>query len=533
MSYLQSLQGEIVDEWRVKSRNSLYKTDPEAWVYDRLGSRWHLRQREVAHSFMTTPRTLVKSGNGSGKSRQVAELMCWATSVFEIGEVLSIASAPTMRQVEEVLFAYVKDNYGRAKAMGMPLPGEIRDSVKWIYRESSKDAKKTLAIGMKPSDTDIVGTFQGIRSVGEHESGTKTFVFIDEAGGVPSDLFTAAAAVTTGAGNKIMGIGNPDRTGTEFHSIFQKEERKEKHGWSLHTISVFDLPTITGEIVYPDDPTKQHAMVHNSGMNDQDWVDQAAISWGEESARYRSKVLGEFPDSDDRSFFPQSALDIANDTKIFPEEDCFVRIGADVARFGEDDSMVYINLDGHIRFNEKWSKAPTTESTSRIHSIAKEHGAHEVVIDAAGVGGGIADGVSALASSLPGGGYSVVKTLGAYASPDPTVWLNARAYWYDKFREAMQQGKVDLDLTVDTQLRDELLVIQYDYTPKGQIKIESKADMAARGVKSPDALDAVIYSFISNEIGRPGAPEGLNNGDKVYVDPYEMAGVYDMAGLPI
>jgi hypothetical protein len=37
-------------------------------------------------------------------------------------------------------------------------------------------------------------------------------------------------------------------------------------------------------------------------------------------------------------------------------------------------------------------------------------------------------------------------------------------------------------------------MIQYKFSPKGAIQIESKDDMRSRGVKSPDSLDALTYA---------------------------------------
>ena len=174
-----------------------------------------------------------------------------------------------------------------------------------------------------------------------------------------------------------------------------------------------------------------------------------------------------------------------------------------------------------------WSKADANESSNRAHRIALERGASFMVIDSAGLGGPIADIIAARSDRH----YTVIKALGAERSPDPTRWLNQRAYAYDMLREGMLTGKVDLDLLEDTLLKDELLLIQYDFTPKGAIKIESKKDMAARGVKSPDALDAVVYSYMNAQALVDDPLAGMKKGDYAQWDPWDE--VESMAGLPI
>jgi hypothetical protein len=70
-----------------------------------------------------------------------------------------------------------------------------------------------------------------------------------------------------------------------------------------------------------------------------------------------------------------------------------------------------------------------------------------------------------------------------------------------------------LDIDPDDKvLLDEMLMIQYKFTPKGAILMESKDDMRSRGVKSPDSLDALVYAtadlskFLTNRFidSRPG-----------------------------
>ncbi|MFK9943402.1 hypothetical protein ACJENI_24680, partial [Escherichia coli] len=78
---------------------------------------------------------------------------------------------------------------------------------------------------------------------------------------------TAAEAVVTGQESRIVGIGNPDRRGTMFFNLFNTDLGAD---WNLHTISAYDLPTMTGEIVYPDDPAMQQRMLQ--GLTSRHWI---------------------------------------------------------------------------------------------------------------------------------------------------------------------------------------------------------------------------------------------------------------------
>jgi hypothetical protein len=288
-------------------------------------------------------------------------------------------------------------------------------------------------------------------------------------------LYTATEAVTNTADARVLAIGNPDRRGTEFHRIFREDPT-----WNKIKISAYDTPNFTGEKV----PDNLRPLLIQT-----EWVEKQKISWGEESARFKSKVLGEFPDETDNTFFSQAAIDKAVDTEIADDTEETAVLGVDLARFGEDESVVYINRGGRCRKLETWSKATAIESANRVHKLAIEHGIKEVRVDAAGLGGPVVD----MLANIADGKYLVISMIGSAASPDRMRWLNARAHIYDGLREAMIDGKLDLDPD-DKTLLDEMLMIQYKFSSKGAIQIESKDDMRSRGVKSPDSLDALTYA---------------------------------------
>jgi hypothetical protein len=364
-----------------------------------------------------------------------------------------------------VLFRELKDNHKLAAERGFSLPGHINQSEEWKL----DDAYGTLiGFGRRPADTDIVSAFQGIHR-------RFVFVVLDEAGGIPLDLYTATEAVTNTADARVLAIGNPDRRGTEFHRIFREDPT-----WNKIKISAYDSPNFTGEEV----PESLKPL-----LIQREWVEKQKISWGEESARFKSKVLGEFPDETDNTFFSQGSIDKAVDTEIEDDAEQTAVLGVDLARFGEDESVVYINRGGRCRKLETWSKATAIESANRVHKLAIDNGIKEVRVDAAGLGGPVVDMLANIADNK----YLVISMIGSAASPDRMRWLNARAHIYDGLREAMAEGKIDLDPD-DKTLLDEMLMIQYKFSSKGAIQIESKDDMRSRGVKSPDSLDALTYA---------------------------------------
>ena len=493
-TYLSNVLSGAVTELRAKSRLRIYQDDPQAWLSDVLGKRWYSKQAEIVNSFMNSSRTAVKSANGCGKSAVVADLITWIVATGVPSETLCIVSAPTLSQIEKVIFAYLKVNKGLADGMGMPIPGRITETLAW--KLDGDNGAEFLVFGKRPSDQDIVSSFQGTRK-------RNTYVFLDEAGGLPTDMFTAAEAVATGSGSRILAIGNPDRRGTEFHRIFTNPQLSQD--WSLHTISAFDLPTFTGEDVYPDVEDQKNFL---NGLTSVDWVEHKKRAWGEDSARYKAKVLGEFPDEADNTFFPQNVLDVAFDTVIPDDGSVRPVLGLDVARFGSDENVLYENRGGRVRRVDTWSKLDLIETARRVHGHAQRIGASVINVDVNGVGGGVVDSLVRL-DEFSDAVYRVGAINNSTSSPDPSRWLNARSWHYDSFREMMSDGKVDLDYD-DNQLREELISQTYKFSPRGSIQMTSKDEMRKSGLASPDSLDAAILCCIDME-----RFEGLQPGDVI------------------
>jgi hypothetical protein len=332
--------------------------------------------------------------------------------------------------------------------------------------------------------------------------------------------------------------------------------------YNLHTISAFDTPVYTGERVYPETRegdameaqlrkalTSKKWVAHKSriwatgGQIVPDWdhmdednpgepdpayfkrVDTIDLATGEVlspmkwDARGLSKVMGEFPGDNDSSFFPQEIVNRAHDTKI-PEDMAHRPIfGVDIARFGADESVIFVNRNGHARLMETWGKSSTVESAKRIHKRAQEMNAAEVRIDASGVGGGVYDQLkeeAAYADKV----YLLIGVDGGSQSPDKRKWSNARTHNHEQLRNAMLNGRLDLDYD-DRELADQLLNMTFRFNTRGAIQITPKDEMKTVMGGSPDRLDALIYSVIdTSSLFAP--PDAIQPGDIVLEDPWEM-----------
>jgi len=445
-------------------KRELYKHDIALWAKERLGIHLWSKQVEIAQAIVKYKKVAVKSCHGSGKSYFGSILVAWWVDTRYGTEAVVVSTAPTYEQVNKILWRYIRQHWGKNDLLG-----NVTQTDEW------KDAKgEVVAWGRKPADTNTQG-FQGIHSSGG------VLAVIDEACGVNETIFTGVEAITTGSGDRILAIANPDIPQSEFGRIFLKNDPS----WHKITISAFDTPNFTDE--HKDMP--KEAL---QGLVSVEWVEDKKISWGEDSARYKSKILGEFTTDAGNTLFTMETLMRAHTTELELLTDEPPRLGVDVARFGEDYSVAYSYHQGRLRFEKKWSKTDAVDTAKIIRDLAFDLGCKEVRIDGVGLGGPIMDIVSRISDNR----YDVIGMIGNAASPDLDKWVNARAVWYDTMREKMYTGKIDLDPTDShaRDLEDELAMLEYFFSKRGGLQLMDKTEIRKITGKSPDFADAACYA---------------------------------------
>lgn len=497
---------------RKKSKNEVYFNDPVLWAEEVLGAELYSKQKEMLRSLANNKRTAVKSAHSTGKSYTMGIAACWWVSTRGSNSLV-VSTAPTYNQVHNILWEEVRKHFVEHGLMG-----KITQDDQWKIPVEGIDDKgnkriieKQVAFGRRPADMDM-SAFQGL-----HRPDGVLFL-IDEAVGCPEMIFTAAEVNTTAANCRILAIANPD----DYQSAFGKIFKREDSTWNRMTISVHDTPNFTGEIVSE----------HLSALLPQpQWVEDMKIQWGEESSRFKSKILAEFPEESDSMFFTQTAIDKSIDAEIQEDFEKECVFGVDIARMGEDYNSIYINRGGRLRLHSTWNKVTLTETAGRIHRAALDEMATEIRIDGSGIGAGVID-ILMNDDAYDRKPYKVVAMIGSGRSPDTLRWLNARALYYDQMREKMQTSALDID-PKDEKLLDEMLMIKFKFSPKGGIQIESKDDMRSRGMKSPDNLDAAVYACAEIDALINNPYSDLEVGSMVSYDPWELMEMDDRRGMPI
>lgn len=437
----------------------------------------------------------------------------WWVDSHPAGTAIVVSTAPTYAQVHAILWEEIRKHYNRAKGNGTPLPGTITMADNWNLADG------TLAgYGRKPKDGDQ-HAFQGIHR-------RFVLVIIDEACGVPSELWTGAEAITTNDGCRILVIGNPDDRDTEFGKSF--EDESVAHMWNRIRIPAGVTPNLTGEPVPP---------LLNEVLVSKGWCDDALARWGADDPRYISKVLAQFPTMNEASLFSPQVIATAfedNGKKLVDPPDVLY-FGVDCARYGSDLNTLVCYDGVDARVIDSWNGLDTTSSAIKALTLIEDEIATykmrwrdipnlrivaDIRVDSVGLGAGVVDTMAAkrvdMQHELQRNGsdeapWFVVREMSGSAAPPKDIggsiqgYGNARAYWYDQTKHLMRADAVNIEN--HAKLKDELEGVRYKYK-NGKLYIESKEEMRERGVKSPDFADAFVYAV---------APvnEGLVTGDTV------------------
>lgn len=442
-----------------------HRHDPVGWVHDQIGETLWSKQVEIAESVRDHRHTAVPSCHASGKSYLAARLAAWWIDTLPVGQAFVVTTAPTSAQVSAILWREI----GRAHTRGR-LRGTITGGAVPAWRVNGE----LVAFGRKPADyvdaEQAMQAFQGIHA-------RYVLVILDETGGIPQWLLDAAETLATGPDDRILAIGNPDDPASPFRDICDEPDTI----WNVIRIDAGSTPRFTGE------PVAAHVPLITP-----QWVAEREQVWGADSPLFQSKVHALFPDVSDDTLFPPALIRKAHETDLAGVAKG--GYGGDVARYGDDETVVYRNRGGVLRVVEVARKQATTETTGMFARILLQHGEASVAdvamsVDGDGVGAGVVDQLRQL-------GLPVLEFRGGERAKDPSRFVNRRAEMFWLLREAIESGDVDLD-PADLDLAAQLGKLKWFTDGRGRIQVESKEDMRRRGVKSPDRADAAAMAFVT------------------------------------
>ena len=308
------------------------------------------------------------------------------------------------------------------------------------------------------------------------------FALIDESGDIPPPVARAAEQTLSEEDcrfGRIVQAGNPtSHTGMLYQSL-----SAAAHLWSVIRI--------TGD---PDDPDR-------SPRVSVDWAREQIRLYGRDNPWVMAAVLGKFPPTGLNQLLGVEEVDEA--MKRHVREDAYMfsqkRIGVDVARFG-DDPTVLSPRQGRAAFAfVEMRAARTQEIAARIAAAKEKWGSELEVIDSTG---GYAAGT---VDQCLIGGIALLEVNFSGKADDPR-FFNKRAEMWWRMADWIKTGG---SLPNDDDLRRELTTPTYTYQD-GRLRLEEKDQIKKRlGGHSPDKADALALTFALAELPRGATIPGL------------------------
>lgn len=199
--------------------------------------------------------------------------------------------------------------------------------------------------------------------------------------------------------------------------------------------------------------------------------------------------------------FPYQAILNAFENNLEPNEP--IEIGVDVARYGDNESVIVLRRGGKVEILDTIGKSDLMYVAGKVIQRKHEFSPSEIKIDADGMGGGVVD-------RLEEQDIKIMEIHGGGKARDSERFANLKAEIHWGFRERLING--DVDLPDDIKLKAQLTSIEYKIKSSGQYEIVSKEEMKKKEIESPDRAEAVIYAFAEIGGGAVGIPK-VGTGD--------------------
>lgn len=458
--------------------------DPVWFIEDEvLGSCLWRDQKRIIESVRDNFRTAWRSCHGIGKSFIVARLVLWWLFSFENSIV--ITTAPSWRQVEDVVWKEIRSAYYNSKR---PLGGNLPPSATQL----SIRGKEWVALGISTNDSNRL---QGYHS--EH-----LLVIVDEASGVDEEIFSAIMGVLTSSHCRLVLIGNPTDIGGQFYRAFRNE------GWVTGKTAAWDTPNFTKFGITREDilsntwaakvPRKANGIDFDwpyPSIITPKWAYDAYLEWGDKHPNWSARVEGDFPEQGEYNVIPLSWIEKAQDRWVTTEVKGQPILGVDVARGGMDKSAVAVRIDNKIIEVFPFSGLDTQQLAGEVIKIYREVDARIANVEVNGMGYGVVDELKNHKDIH----YSEVNVSTKSELLDKKgnrLYANLRAEMWWSLRSALDpKGDTLLALPPRASgMAADLAAPKYD-PRKGYIQIEEKTDTKSRLGRSPDEGDAVMLTF--------------------------------------
>ena len=452
-----------------------YITDPAAFVVNVLDAHPDKWQEEALQAIGTQPRISIRSGHGVGKTAFEAWCVSWFLFTRPYPKIP--CTAPTQQQLFDILWPEISKWLKRS-----PLLDELFEwqKTKVVMKAMPERWFATARTASKPENM-----------AGFHE---EHLLFVcDEASGIDDSIYETIEGALTTTDAKLILCGNP----TKNSGIFKRSFFEDRELYWTKKVSCFDAALVADE--YSQRLIKQYGM-------DSDVV--------------RVRVLGDFPKTEPDGLIPLELVEAAMmreaDVETTPET--MLEIGADIARFGDDETIIAPRIGGKVLGLHHFTKQDLMTTCGKVLSITK--GAmkdyakpHAIIrVDDDGVGGGVTDRLREIILE-DGLDIDVVACHNGGRANDREHYANWITEQWCGLKKRLVDG--DISLPQDDELAAQLSTRKYTLNSRDQIILEDKKTYKKRIHRSPDRADALVLAFANGGDTDPGLA-ALLGGVKLY-----------------
>jgi hypothetical protein len=465
------------------------------------------KQREIAEAISTGDKVAVPACHGPGKTWWAGGCVAWFLTTRAEGSAQAVTTATRWRQVRTQLWPRIRSLHARHH-----LPGDILQT-EWHLGG-------LISYGFSPADNDETA-FSGIHA-------PELLVMVDEAGGISPTLGKSVETTTSGLHVKLVLLGNPpidEETGSPWF-----EEMTHRPDVTVIRISAFDTPNFTGEETADCGSCPSFMDPHpvSRHLVQPAWVEGVERDYGKADPFYIARVEARFPKDATAKAIPRGWLDeCVADPAWQPAKGTQVRLGVDVASDGGDEFVIARTVGfrpeivhaarGAANANPVDLAGRILQEIEEAEALVRELGGDptgaeqvRVKVDAIGIGWGPTGTLEAWGDE--GRHHAAIVAVNVseaveYPEEDQEKYANKRAQMWWLGRELSKPregiGRPTWALPDDEKLLRQLSGPKYGHTSGGMIRIEKKADMAKRGVPSPDRAEAVLLSVYEPWPGGP------------------------------
>lgn len=441
--------------WKVKGTPLEHFEGPRRWQREVLRDiAAHIESNNGKIDFETL-RLAVSSGRGIGKSALVSWITIWMLAT-RIGST-TIISANSESQLRSVTWSEITKWLAMAiNSHWFEVSATRLMPAKWLTELVERDLKKGTrywSVEGRLWSEENPDAFAGVHNF------DGVMVIFDEASGIADAIWSVTAGFfTENTPNRFwLAFSNPRRNSGYFYETFHSK----RDFWLTKTV---DARTVEG--------------------TDKQTYEQIIAEYGADSVQAHIEVYGEFPGAGDDQFISGMLVDDAMQRQPYDDETAPVVIGVDPARFGSDATVLAIRQGRDITRIIRHRGDDTMTVVGHVIEAIEQYKPAAVFIDEGGLGAGVVD-------RLKEQRYKVKGVNFGWKSGKPAMYGNKRAEMWGSMREWLRSASIPNDRF----LKSDLISPMMKPDSKGAIYLESKKDMKARGLASPDAADAIALTF--------------------------------------